>query len=83
MRAAIVQFETFTWQLSDDALDGSARKVHFIWSRGGLVTRFHSMSLLELEAEIESRENAGLETKELRRARSKLAKTVRRRRRYI
>jgi len=80
---AMAQPETFTWQLSDDALDGSARKVHFIWTRNGLVTRFDSMSLLELEAEIESRESAGLDTKELRRARSKLAKTVRRRRRYI
>jgi hypothetical protein len=83
MSALTAQRETFTWQLSDDALDGSARKVHFIWARGGLVTRFHAMSLLELEAEIEQHENAGLDTKELRRARSKLAKTVRRRRRYI
>lgn len=80
---AMAQPETFTWQLSDDALDGSARKVHFIWKRNGLVTRFDSMSLLQLEAEIEVHENAGLDTKELRRARSKLAKTVRRRRRYI
>jgi hypothetical protein len=80
---AMVQTETFTWQLSDDALDGSARKVHFIWTQNGLVTRFNSMSLLELEAEIEAREHAGLDTKELCRARSKLAKTVRRRRRYI
>jgi hypothetical protein len=79
----LAQTETFTWHLSEDALDGAARKVHFLWTRDGLVTRFHSMSLLELEAEIEQRENAGLDTRELCRARSKLAKTVRRRRRYV
>lgn len=72
--------ETFTWQLGEDAHDGSSRKVDFFWSRGGLVTRYHSMSLIELEAEIASRRAAGLDVAELSRARAQLVKAAVRRR---
>ncbi len=79
MRAA-GQAETFTWHIGEDAFDGSARKVDFFWKRGGLVTRYHAMSLIELEAEIEKRKAAGLDIGELSKARAQLAKaTVRRR----
>jgi hypothetical protein len=78
MRAASA--ETFTWQLGEDAHDGSSRKVDFFWTRGGLVTRYHAMSLIELEAEIASRQAAGLDTAELAKARAQLAKVSVRRR---
>jgi hypothetical protein len=79
MRAA-APAETFTWQLGEDAHDGSSRKVDFFWTRGGLVTRYHAMSLIELEAEIAARKGAGLDITELSRARAQLVKAAVRRR---
>jgi hypothetical protein len=76
----IAQSETFTWHLGEDALDGSSRKVNFCWTRGGLVTRFHAMSLIELETEIAKRKAAGLDTTEICKARAQLAKLTPRRR---
>ncbi len=76
MRAA-TQTETVTWHLGEDALDGSsARKVNLVWMRGGIVTRFHPMGLLELETEIEKLRAAGLDTADLRSARAQLVKVA-------
>jgi len=76
MRAAQTA-ETLTWHVGEDALDGSSRKVSVLWTRGGLVTRFVEMDLVEIESEIAQREAAGLDAAEFRKARSRLLKTVR------